>query len=223
MKPTVAFIAAAAMAAFASSAASAATVNLTTSVGPFGGSQVEDFNELNLGGVTNPTTLSGINGAVLTIDQGSPIIANGTTPNVSAAPFPAGGVDTTNYLAVTGGSKITITLASAANYLGLLWGSVDKYNTIDFEDASGHILTSFTGADFISSNGDQSAAGTFYANFVSSVPFMKVVLSSTENSFEVDDVAISNVPLPAALPLFGAALMGMGLFGRKRRNGQAAV
>jgi hypothetical protein len=223
MKPAVAFIVAAATAVFASSAAHAASVHLNVSTGPRAGSQVETFDELPQGALSGTSTLSGIGGATIE-STGTPdaSIIKGTAAD-NASPFPTSGVDTTNYLSVFGGSSVTITLASTANYLGLLWGSVDTYNTIQFLDAANNVLDTFTGTDFAVHNGTQGAGGTFYANFVSDVPFLKVVLSSSSNSFEVDDVAISTVPLPAALPLFGAALLGMGAFKRKRRNGQAAV
>lgn len=219
MKLLIAFISSAAMAVIASSAASAATVTLSTSLGPIGGASVENFNELGLGAVSSPTTLTGLDNATLTTSGApTPAIVQGNNATVNIAPFPTGGVDTSNYLSVFGGSSATFTLSHAANYLGLLWGSVDAYNTITFLDGSNNVLNTFTGTDFVTHNGNQGAAGTFYANFVSSVPFLKVVLSSTANSFEVDDVAVSTVPLPAALPLFGAALIGMGVFGRKRRK-----
>jgi len=222
MKPAVALILAAAMAVLASSAASAA-VTFTTSNGPLAGSEVETFDNLSTGNLSGTTSLDGIGGASLTVNNGVSAITNGSTTGVNAAPFPKSGIDTTNYLSVTGGSSVTITLARTANYLGLLWGSVDLYNEIDFVDQKGNV-TKFDGADFAVNNGNQGADGTFYANFVSTIPFLKIILTSSSNSFEVDNVAVSNVPLPAALPLFGAALLGMGAFARKRRqNGSLAI
>jgi hypothetical protein len=224
MKLTVATLIAAVMAVAASSAANAAAVTLTTSTGPIGGAQVETFDELGLGVPAANQSLAGIGGATLNVTGSHvPEIVNGSSSGNYAAPFPVSGVDTTNYLSVFGGGKATITLAKSANYLGLLWGSVDTYNTIQFLDGADNVLTTFTGNDFAVNNGNQGLAGTFYANFFSNVPFLKVVLTSSANSFEVDNIAISSVPLPAALPLFGAALAGMGAIGRKRRKAQAAA
>jgi hypothetical protein len=214
---------AAAMTVTAAGAANAATVTLTTSAGPAAGAQVETFDELALGVPAPNTNLAGISGAKLNVTGTQPSeIVQGSVANQYVAPFPTGGVDTTHYLAVYGGGSATFTLSHAATYLGLLWGSVDDYNTIKFLDAANNVLTTFTGLDFISHEGNQAAAGTFYANFNSSVPFSKIVMTSGANAFEVDNVSISTVPLPAALPLFGAAVAGMSFLGRKRAKAKAA-
>ncbi len=228
MKLTVATLLAAVMAVGTASAANAAAVTLDSVTGHPLGSQIETFDALSTGAPADGTPLSGIGGATLSV-TGLTSIVNGSSGGNYAAPNPinpsnpASGIDTTNYLAVYGGGTATISLSKAANYLGLLWGSVDTYNTIKFLGAGDAELASFTGTDFATHNGDQSINGTFYANFISSVPFLKIVLSSSSNSFEVDNIAINTVPLPAALPLFGAALAGMGAFGRKRRKAQAAA
>ena len=39
-----------------------------------------------------------------------------------------------------------------------------------------------------------------------------------DTQFYVETMTVSAVPLPAALPLFGAALLGMAVLGRRRRN-----
>ncbi|MEH6478301.1 MAG: hypothetical protein V7727_21600, partial [Sneathiella sp.] len=41
---------------------------------------------------------------------------------------------------------------------------------------------------------------------------------SDPGNFQVARIEISAVPLPAALPLFGAALLGMGFLSRRRKN-----
>ena len=225
MKLTVATLIAAVLAVAGGSAASAATVTLDNTTGHPIGNQIETFDELGLGSPAANTPLSGIGGATLSVTGGSqvPAIVQGSSSGNYAAPFPSSGVDTSHYLSVYGGGTATFTLAQPANYLGLLWGSVDSYNTIQFLGVGDAVLATFTGDDFIVHNGNQGAAGTYYANFFSDTSFLKVVLSSKSNSFEIDNVAISAVPLPAALPLFGAALAGMGVLGRKRRKAQLAA
>ncbi|MGI4802524.1 MAG: Npun_F0296 family exosortase-dependent surface protein [Janthinobacterium lividum] len=77
----------------------------------------------------------------------------------------ANGVDTTNYIAVGVGSRATVSMPTAVQSLGLLWGSVDAYNTLTFfsdVNGTGTNVGSLTGADLPStgSNGNQTAAGT---------------------------------------------------------------
>jgi spondin N len=46
---------------------------------------------------------------------------------------------------------------------------------------------------------------------------------SDPGNFQVARIEISAVPLPAALPLFGAALLGLGILGRRRKNQAKSV
>ena len=175
----------------------------------------------------NTQTNHSLAGKTLTFSDGSTLTGNshsqffkGTNPN-NATPFG----DNTEYLSIgadngqgkSGAGEATFTMSHAAHYFGFLWGSVDTYNSLSFYDKLGNKIASFTGADMPTDNGAQNSTGTFYANFTSSVAIWKVVMTSTANAFEVDNIAISAVPLPAALPLFGAALAGMGVMGRRRR------
>ena len=47
--------------------------------------------------------------------------------------------------------------------------------------------------------------------------------STSPDGFDVIGVSVSTVPLPPAILLFGAALGGMGLLGRRRKKLQAAA
>lgn len=161
-------------------------------------------------------------------------------PNVSgqyAAPFISGdngapfgnsqadGKDVTQYL-VTGIGDVTLQLGGYNQYFGLLWGSVDSYNTLSFYDG-GTLLFNFTGLDVDSlANGNQGAAGTFYVNINSDIAFNKVVASSSAYSFEFDNVAlernpirlpITAVPEPDILSLFGLGLLAH-IIARRRRT-----
>src|ERR1700722_14889653 len=148
-------------------------------------------------------------------------IESGTTGTYAA---PAG--DGTPYLTVSlnaaGGSTV-LHLTDPENYFGLLWGSMDSYNSIVFlmngvtvAQYSGTAIASLTGLD---ADGDQGAAASNrYVNFnFGGTFFDEVDLVTTNYAFEVDDLAFGDpIPEPATLALFLTALGGICLLRRKR-------
>jgi hypothetical protein len=191
------------------------------------GSTFVNFDSFVLGSSTQSAT-----GVEVDFDGTESRAVSGSVTNKYAAPFLSGnngvgfgpggsdqgdGVDTTTYLSAGTGS-ITFTFDDYQNYLGLLWGSVDDYNTLAFYDGD-TLVDSFTGADVTAfANGDQGADGTFYVSFFSDVLFNKVIASSTTNSFEIDNIAfdVRNVPdSGATVALLGLGLMGLALARRK--------
>jgi hypothetical protein len=163
--------------------------------------------------------------------QGPGKAVQGSLLNQYAAPFLSGnngvgfgspdqpnGQDSTTYL-TSGIGSITFNFSMTQNYLGLLWGSVDDYNTLAFYNDDG-LIQSFTGLDVTAvANGDQGEFGTFYVSFSSDVAFNRVVASSTTNAFEIDNVAFdtrNNVPdSGATVALLGVALIGLASLRRK--------
>lgn len=168
-----------------------------------------------VGGQFAAPTLSGNNGNGF----GNPIGTN--QPN---------GVNTTPYITsgstgAQGFSAASVTIELPDNggldytYFGLLWGSIDAYNTLQFFDG-GNLVGTLTGADVTASpNGDQGVAGTRYVNIVSTLKFDTVVATSSQFAFEFDNIAFNPtfpVPAPAALGLFGVGLLGLALARRRR-------
>ena len=137
------------------------------------------------------------------------------TVSTASAPFGVTERDKTNYMTVpvTGGTgSITATLGAHYNYFGLWWGSVDSYNTLSFyNDAA--LVASFTGTSITSpnaANGNQTAPSTnLYVNFLDLPAFNKFVMTSTQYAFEADNIAVGNVPIPAAAWLLGSGLIGL--------------
>lgn len=132
------------------------------------------------------------------------------------------GADATMYIS-TGTGSVQFDFSGDQRYFGVLWGSIDGYNTIAFYEG-GSLVKSFTGSDVLSgANGDQGVNGTLYVNFnaTDSSVFDRVVFTSTSNAFEFDDVAYgervpTQTPEPITLSLFGAGLAGLG-FARRRK------
>lgn len=116
------------------------------------------------------------------------------------------------YLSVFGSpsdGSATFTVNGFKNALAFSWGSIDSYNTLDIWDGNG-VQYSITG-DMLAAALSSITLGTtgHYFTFTALSGIDKFVLSSTTNSFEAANFRLSNVPLPAALPLFGAALWGI--------------
>ena len=196
------------------------------------GSIFQNLDSLTLGNVGPQSVGAGANKVDLTFSATARVV-QGNVNNEYAPPFLSGnngdgfgspnqadGADMTKYLS-TGIGSISLSFASDMKYFGMLWGSVDDFNSISFLN-NGVSVSSFTGVNVTAlANGDQGAQGTFYVNFndLDGV-FDQVILSSTTNSFEVDNIAFStrsqNVPdSTSTVALLGLGLVGLAAVRRK--------
>ena len=155
----------------------------------------------------------GISNGINVVFGGDAQAVQGSASGLYAAPYlsggngslfgdPTDGPDTTTYLS-TGIGSVTLNMPGQENYLGLLWGSVDSYNTLSFYNGATLVGTA-TGTDVTASaNGDQGVLGTFYVNFTSTDSFNRVVATSSSYAFELDNVAFNptGVPEPSSFIL----------------------
>jgi len=149
--------------------------------------------------------------------------------NQSAAPYqatPVGEDWLTVPNPISHGSAM-FTLGAKYNYFGLFWGSLDTYNSINFFDDS-TLLASFSGSTFVpplqADGGQGDWDSNRFINFMMTdgMTYNSVELVSNGFAFESDNhaygnVVLSPVPVPAAVWLFGTALIGLIGFGKRRK------
>jgi hypothetical protein len=195
----------------------------------------ENFDNAPLGsGVYN-----GVGGLTLTTVPNAAVVTG--TSDQAAAPFVDGtnnlyfgpvytGPDNTRYVAAGATSTnpaavATLSFTAAQQYLGLLWGSVDIFNTLSFFNGA-TLVGTITGQNLADlgfpAGGLRNPQGTVYVNIVATggTTFNRVEARSTINTFEFDNVAFSVVPEPTSAVL---ALAGGGLFFLRFRRKKAAV
>ncbi len=217
-----------------SSAAIAAAPAISAGSVPGGAGTYENFDSLAAAGGLSAqginVTFSGTGAGTAALPDLSGHYAAPYLTGGSGAAFDnlqADGPDATQYL-TTGMGQVTLQLDGYNRYFGLLWGSVDDYNTLSFYDGN-TLLFSFTGIDVDgSANGNQGAGGTFYVNINSDTAFNKVVASSTAFGFEFDNVAlginpiaVSPIPEPETYSLLMAGLALIGAIIRRRTTTSA--
>lgn len=143
----------------------------------------------------------------------------GSIPDVYLSPF---GDSTTPYSVLspgnlpTGPSSATFSFGanSTITSVSLLWGSPDSYNSVEFFDTLGNLITTFSGNSLTPpSPGD----GFDYITFVATGGTIgsMVLLDSGQAAFEYDSV--DPTPLPTTLSLLATGLAILGFFAYRRK------
>lgn len=233
---TMLLLAGTAMVALGGAPAQAALSLSAIQGGAASGATLFNLDDLTVG-TGSPQTTFGTGGAQMTVVLTPDArVAVGSLSGQYAAPFISGsngagfgnapGQDTTPYLTSgrdghpTLGASVQMLLGGAFQYFGLLWGSIDDFNKLEFFNGNVSVGV-ITGADVTANpNGDQGVSGTRYVNITSTLAFDRVVATSTQYAFEFDNVALSATPIPepASLALLGLGLLGLGMAARAKRR-----
>jgi fibronectin-binding autotransporter adhesin len=156
------------------------------------------------------------------------VMNNGGQPSLGLYATPLG--DTTNYMAVLGNGSEEIAYSSLKNAFGLYWGSVDTYNLLTFFNGSTAVAT-ITGSDvqppMLANGGQTDYAANGYV-VIGALPFFdSVVVSSSANSFEFDNVLAgvgttqftAGVPEASTWAMLLVGFAGLGYAGFRRSKG----
>jgi hypothetical protein len=164
--------------------------------------------------------------------SGNAAVVTGSLVNQYAAPYASGdegswfgggnGPVTGDYLTAgddlaVGGSGISVSFALPQEAFGVLWGSIDSYNSIGVYEGSTLLGTVTQTPPMPSAPGYQGEGGSAYVEVTSSTPFDRLVFTSDGYAFEFTDFTHEAVPVPradliAAVPEPGSlAILGVGL------------
>jgi hypothetical protein len=161
---------------------------------------------------------------------GNAVIYTGDQPNKASAPWSVldGVKDDTPYLAVpeeTPNPYVTVAFGGGSyHYLGLMWGSMDAYNQIEFL-SGGSVVETIAGDDvWIGAGpaGGQAIPNTNqYVNIFSTSAFDAIKITSfggmggsSPYAFELDNLAV--IPAPGAILLGSIGVAFVGWLRRRR-------
>ncbi len=134
-----------------------------------------------------------------------------------------------------GASSVTLGFQNPQYSLQFVWGSPSYNNSVTLYDSSftaigtvqqtggsGSLDVFDGGNNYVTTFDDANLQNTDspgqIINIASDNPFAYAVLTSPDNTGGFEVGGISAVPLPGAMPMFGAALLGLGMMARRRKS-----
>lgn len=175
--------------------------------------------------ITQTSTLPGGPYTSPVPDLSTPTVFTGLTmseANVYRSPFEGTSAYGSLFTSVEGTG--TATFNQTGNQLSLIWGSPDSYNQLTFYsgiNGTGSTLGTVTGSAISPSNGTGFSYVTISG--LSTFGSFKLINDPGTNAFEVSTFNVSSVPLPAGLPMFGGALLGLSALALRRRGRKVAA
>lgn len=131
------------------------------------------------------------------------------------------GLENSAYTSISGNAWASYVFQSAMNSLTFMWGSVDLYNSIAFYNNGSLLNETIVGQDALNAGATQGSDFVI-ATILTNGLFNEIRFLSDTNAFEIANIEVSAVPLPAALPLYGAGMALMGFLGWRKRKAAAA-
>jgi len=146
-------------------------------------------------------------------------LATSDLPGKHILPFAS--TPSSQYIYVRGTGQATYSLTEPQNTFSFNWGTVGRHDTLTVTrsdnttyDVFGSSILSLASTLLPGSNVDKTGV---YVTLFDSLGIRGVAFATLADSFEFSDLYDpSVVPLPAALPLFGAALLGVAFVRRRR-------
>ena len=128
-----------------------------------------------------------------------------------AGRFKAPTGDTSRYLSTGTGTETVSFGGQTLGKFGFYWGSVDAFNTVTFS-LNNVTVGTFTGSSVMNT---QNGSDSTYVSFAGA--FNQVAFKSTRPSFELDNVAVGDVPEPGTWIMMILGLAGLGLFAQRKK------